>query len=110
LTPSPSKALLKLSMIAIVLSLPLLAKAYDYPLSPNAIREAYFLGTRATSLGPDFLAQYTHTIPTLKVGRFTSGATLETPFGQVAVHASSTLAYSAQNAVKEFYGRARERS
>jgi len=32
-----------------------------------------------------------------------SGATLETPFSQVAVHASRTLGHSAQDAVKEFY-------
>ena len=61
------------------------------------------MGSRAVSLGHDFLAQYTHTIPALKVGRFMSGATLETPFSQVAVHASRTLGHSAQDAVKEFY-------
>jgi hypothetical protein len=42
-----------------------------------------------------------HTIPELKVGRFTSDVTLETPFSQVAVHASRTLGYIAQDAVKE---------
>jgi hypothetical protein len=79
------------------------AASYDYPLSPEAIRDAYFLGTRQTSLGADFLVQYSRVIPELQAGRFTSKATLETPFTQVAIHASKTLGYKAQDAVREFY-------
>jgi hypothetical protein len=79
------------------------AASYDYPLSPGAIRDAYFLGTRQTSLGADFLVQYSRVIPELQAGRFTSKATLETPFTQVAIHASKTLGYKAQDAVREFY-------
>lgn len=79
------------------------AASYDYPLSPGAIRDAYFLGTRQTSLGADFLVQYSRVIPELQAGRFTSKATLETPFTQVAIHTSMTLGYKAQDAVREFY-------
>jgi hypothetical protein len=79
------------------------AASYDYPLSPEAIRDAYFLGMRQTSLGADFLVQYSRVIPELQAGRFTSKATLETPFTQVAIHASKTLGYKAQDAVREFY-------
>jgi hypothetical protein len=88
-------------LLATVLSAP--AHAYDYPLSPEAIREAYFLGTRQTSLGADFLAAYSHTMLELTVGRFRSKVDIETPFTQVALHTSKTLEYSAQDAVKDFY-------
>jgi hypothetical protein len=54
-------------------------------------------------LGADFLVQYSRVIPELQAGRFTSKATLETPFTQVAIHASKTLGYKAQDAVREFY-------
>jgi hypothetical protein len=87
-------------LLATVLSVP--AYAYDYPLSPEAIREAYFLGTRQTSLGTDFLAQYTRDVP-LKAGAFTSSVKIETPFSQVALHASRTLGYNAQDAVRDFF-------
>jgi len=90
-------------LLALVLLMALPAASYDYPLSPEAIRDAYFLGTRQTSLGADFLGQYSHAIPELKVGRFRSNVAIETPFSQVALHASETLGYSAQDAVKEFH-------
>lgn len=98
---------MNLRLCAVLFPLTLLtalpAASYDYPLTPEAIRDAYFLGTRQPSLGADFLAQYSYAIPELKIGRFTSKVTIETPFSQVAVHASKTLGYSAQDAVKEFY-------
>ena len=77
--------------------------AYVYPLSNESIREAYSLGARQASLGADFLAQYTHTIPKLKVGAsYISLVRIETPFTQVATHASRTMNYSAQDAVRDF--------
>ena len=80
------------------------AFGFDYPLTPNAIREAYFLG--AGKAGGSDLSQYFKPIPDLKVGKScASTVRLETPFFQVAEHSSRTLSYSAQDAVKEFYGR-----
>lgn len=79
--------------------------AYDQPLSESSIREAYFLGTREGGLKSDFLAQYDRWIPQLKVGTCTSKASIETPFLQVAEYASKSLNYSAQDAVKDFYGK-----
>lgn len=81
------------------------AKAYDFPLTESAIRDAYFLGTRQTSLGTKFLAEYTHEIPKLTLDSYRSFASLETPFTQVAIFSSKKLNYSAQDAVKDFLGK-----
>jgi hypothetical protein len=90
-------------LLAVSLAIP--ACAYDVPLTENAIRDAYFLGTRQTSLGSAFLAEYTRIIPELSVGGYKSTVTIETPFTQVAVFAGKKLNYSAQDAVKEFSGK-----
>jgi len=92
---------------AIVLSLILASPlcAYDFPLSENAIRDAYFLGKQQTGLGTDFLAKYSRAIPELKVEPYISRVRIETPFFQVAEQASKALNYSAQDAVKDFYGK-----
>lgn len=87
-------------VFALLLAIPLCA--YDFPLTESSIRDAYFLGARQGGLGPDFLAEYTRTIPKLSVGDFKSTLTIETPFTQVAVYASRKLNYSAQDAVKDF--------
>lgn len=86
-----------------LLAAPLLA--YDYPLSQEAIRDAYTLGTRQTSLGANFLSAYTNAIPDLSVGDYASSVTIETPFTHVAIHAGKMLNYSAQDAIQEFYGK-----
>lgn len=90
-------------LLAVLVALP--ASGYDFPLSPSAIREAYFLGIRQASLGATFLAEYAHKIPNLKAGAFTSEARIVTPFTQVAEHSSRTIGYSAQDAVKDFVGK-----
>jgi hypothetical protein len=77
-------------------------KAYDFPLTSNAIRDAYFLGTRAGGLGERFLADYRRTIPSLRVAEFTSFVQIETPFVQVALRSGKALNYSAQDAVRDF--------
>jgi hypothetical protein len=91
-------------LLALFLAVPV--SAYDdIPHSTNAIREAYFLGTRHGGLTPDILAPYEHWIPELKEGTCTSQARLETPFLQVAEYAGKAANYSSQDAVKEFYGK-----
>ena len=91
------------ALLSLILASP--ARAYDYPLSPSAIREAYFLGTRQGSVGPDFLARYGHRIPKLSAGTCTSGMRIETPFLHVADYASKAVNYSAQEAMRDFYDR-----
>lgn len=88
------------ALLTILLALP--ACAYDFPLTENSIRDAYFLGTRQTSLGPDFLAAYARVTPELHVGDYKSTITIETPFSQVAILAGKKLNYSAQDAVQDF--------
>jgi hypothetical protein len=88
--------------LALALSLAVPVNAYDFPLTSNAIRDAYFLGNRAGGLGERFLADYRQTIPDLHVGNFTSFVQIETPFMQVALRSGKALNYSAQDAVREF--------
>jgi hypothetical protein len=88
--------------LALALPLAVPVNAYDFPLTSNAIRDAYFLGTRAGGLGERFLADYRQTIPGLRVAEFTSFVQIETPFVQVALRSGRTLNYSAQDAVREF--------
>ena len=90
-------------LLALALAIP--ACAYDVPLSENSIRNAYFLGTRMGGLHPDFIVQYARSVPDLKQGDCTSKVRIETPFLQVAEHAREAPNYSAQDAVKEFYGK-----
>lgn len=96
---------IRLAALSVGLALIFPAWAYDVPLSESSVRDAYYLGTRATTLGPDFLREYTQNLPELKVGRFTSVIRLETPFSQIAAASAKKLGYSAQDAVKEFLGK-----
>jgi hypothetical protein len=96
-------SMLAAAIFSLILALP--ASAYDFPLSETAIRDAYFLGTRQTGQGANFLTQYTFEIPDLKLGQYRSFVTLETPFTQVLISSSKKLNYSAQDAVKEFLGK-----
>jgi hypothetical protein len=92
----------KLFAMMLSLALALRVSAYDYPLTSTAIRDAYFLGRRQGGLGTEFLAEYRHAIPSLRVEEFTSFAQIETPFVQVAAQSSRKLNYSAQDAVEDF--------
>ena len=98
---------LRLRVFAVLLSatLALPAWGFDYPLSSQAIREAYFQGKREAGLGKEFLANSSLSIPELKVEPYISRVRIETPFLQVAEHASKVLSYSAQDALKDFYGK-----
>ena len=90
--------------LALFLAFPV--SAYDdIPHSANAILDAYFLGARQGGLTPDILARYAHWVPELKEGTCTSQVRLETPFLQVVEYAGKVPNYSAQQVVKEFYGK-----
>lgn len=90
-------------LLSVIIALPVCA--YDYPLSSNAIRDAYFLAVRRGGLSRDLLAGYSHTIADLKQGTCASEVRVETPFLQVADYASKAVNYSSQDAVKDFYGK-----
>ncbi|MFZ0214186.1 MAG: hypothetical protein WBE20_06055 [Candidatus Acidiferrales bacterium] len=87
------------------LAIGLPAFAYEYPLSSSAIRDAYFKGTGTGRGGADFLAEYSHKIPELTAGAYTSIAKIETPYAQVAERAAETLSYTADDAVRDFLGK-----
>lgn len=94
-----------LAMVA-SLAMALPAAAYDYPLSPTAIRDAYFLGRRQGGLSPEVLAPYSQFVSDLHQGSCTSEIRLETPFLQVVAYTSGVPNYSSQDAVKDFYDKA----
>ena len=52
------------------------ACSYDFPLSENAIRNAYFLGSKGPGLGQAFLAEYKHAVKELTVGGCTSAVSV----------------------------------
>ena len=87
-----------------VVTVPVLA-AFSYPLSSEAIREAYFLGNRNDEQTADFLAKYTHTFPQPKSGPYVEEIGIETPFTQIVRHAKITPGYNAPDAVQEFQGK-----
>lgn len=90
-------------VFAILIAMPVLA--YEYPLSADAIRDAYFLATRAGHESAQFVSLYTHTVPKLKVGSYTSIVTIETPYLQVAELVRPKINYHAQDAVADFFGK-----
>lgn len=79
------------------------ARAYDSYLSEQAIRDAYFLGSRQGGLTPEVLAQYSHWGRELHEGNCTTEIRIETPFLQVANYTSKVPNYSSPDAVKAFY-------
>ncbi len=87
-------------LLLLVLAMP--AFPYEYPLTPEAIRDAYMLATSPGATSPKFLSEYRHMIPELKVGTYTSIVWIETPFTRVVDHSRLQLNYSAQDAVKDF--------
>jgi len=103
--PNPMRARFQLAALSAALLLALPARSYDYPLSAEAIRDAYTLGTRQDGSATDFLAKYSRPIPELRVGDYVSAVRIETPFVQVFDHSTKTMNYSAQDAYKDFYGK-----
>lgn len=88
--------------LAFVLAFPM--QAYDSPLSPSDIREAYFVAHQPNVA--DILGRYMHALPELSVGKeFVTRVRLETPFFQVVDRVSRNPNYSAQDATKDFYGK-----
>ena len=95
--------MLKSLVLVLSLAVALPAGAYDYPLSSNSIREAYFLGIRQSGLTPAILAPYSQFVPEIHQGSCTSEIRLETPFLQIVAYAGGVPNYSSQDAVKDFY-------
>jgi len=84
-----------------LLILPFPCLAYNYPLSPTAIREAYFLGLR-TEKKIEFFAPYTHQLPFPKTGPHIAAISVVTPYAQIVERGGAYKNYSAQDAVQDF--------
>ncbi len=67
------------------------ALAYEYPLSSNAIRDAYFLGKASAARREEFFAKYTQHFPRPKSGPYISLIRVETPFAYVVERTARSL-------------------
>lgn len=80
--------------------------AFSYPLSPEAIREAYFLGKGDSTKLADVFGKYTQTYPAPEKGPYVAAVEFQTPYvvvaEQIAAHPTS---YYAPDAEKEFLGK-----
>ncbi|MFZ1204960.1 MAG: hypothetical protein WAN97_11650 [Candidatus Acidiferrales bacterium] len=82
------------------------AFAYEYPLSPTAIRDAYFLGSGPKGTSGDFYSKYVHNLAIPPTAPPVSYVSIETPYLQIAEHSRDALNYDARDAVKEFQNKA----
>jgi hypothetical protein len=103
--PWPARAFSRFSALLLGLILALPGKAYRYPLSPEAIREAYFFGRGGDEAHVEkFLAQYKHTFDPPKGRPGVFQIELRTPYQQVASRSweRRTTGYSAQQAQLDY--------
>ena len=82
------------------------AGAYDYPLSSEAIREAYFLGSGDPNKRIEYFEKYTKRYPAAKSGPYVASIIFETPYVLIAERVSQSLSnYFAQDAEKDYLGK-----
>jgi hypothetical protein len=91
------------NVLAAVVVAALSAAAYDYPLSSEAVREAYFLGQRRDMSTAKILAQYVKRLPATNAPWQVAEMEVRTPFYQVALRSWRSLpGYSGQQAWEEY--------
>ena len=95
--------LISFSALAVSLFLIPTAFAFDAPLSPEAVREAYFLGQHNDQSTLSFFSQYVKTLPAPDKGAYISEVEIYTPYAQI-IEASRrrTGSYSAQQAELDY--------
>ena len=82
------------------------AVAYEYPLSPTAIRNAYFLGKASPSKREAFLASYTQHFERPKSGPYISLIRVVTPYAFVVERTARLMPnFLAPDAQQQFYGK-----
>lgn len=90
-------------VLPLVLFAALSAAAYDYPLSSQAVREAYFQGQRRDDFTAKLLAQYVKRLPATNAAWQIAEMEVRTPYQQVVLRSrQSLLGYSAQQAWEEY--------
>jgi hypothetical protein len=79
-------------------------KAYQYPLPPDAVHEAYVLGRRNDRATADFLAPYISPCTGPEVSCFVTQVRLLTPFAKVIdlTRRNSSRVYTEQQALKDY--------
>ncbi len=81
------------------------AVAYEYPLSPDAVRDAYFLGKANPSRRETFFSKYTVHFARPKTGPYVSLIRVITPYAYVAQRAARLQNLRAPDAQQQFYGK-----
>jgi hypothetical protein len=95
---------LSISLLAILVAQPV--AAYDYPLSSESIRQAYFLGSGDPDKRTLFFEKYTKRYPIPKSGVYLGLIEFETPYVQIAERISQNVSnYHAPDAVEQFLGK-----
>jgi len=104
---SPARWKLPVLLLGITLAAiqPALA-SFTYPLSSEAIREAYFLGKRNDEQTAAFFVKYVHSLPAPQSGPYVAAIGIDTPFSSIVRYVRSTSdEYHAQEAEEEFLGK-----
>jgi hypothetical protein len=91
------------SAFLLILAIALPVLAYEYPLSSDAIREAYFLVSGQKGKEPEFYAQYARSLGDARKDPPGSFIVIKTPYLQIAEHSRDTSNYHAQDAEREFF-------
>ena len=79
------------------------ASAFDAPLSPEAVRDAYFLGQHNNQSTLSFFSQYVKTLPAPDKGPFIAEVELYTPYTQIIETSRRRSGnYSAQQAELDY--------
>lgn len=81
----------RLYVLLLVFALAFPASAFQYPLSPEAIREAYFLGSRNDEQSARVFEGYVHTFPKPENGPHIAWIGIETPYVFVATEMAKSL-------------------
>jgi hypothetical protein len=90
-------------IIAAALLLPPPSSAFDAPLSPEAVRDAYFLGQHNDQSTLTFFSQYVRTLPAPDKGAYISEVEIYTPYVQIIeTSRRRTGSYSAQQAELDY--------
>jgi hypothetical protein len=95
-----------LSVLLLALMIAQPALAYNYPLSSEAIREAYFLAKENPDKRQAFFEAYRHNLPVPKTGADVALIEVETPFAcLVEAIARTPMTYHAPDAQQDYLGK-----
>jgi hypothetical protein len=99
-----SRIWLSIPLMAVFVAQPVVG--FTYPLSPEAIRDAYFLGTGDSAKRAEVFAKYTRTFPTPNTGPYVATIEFETPYIAVAEQiAQNAPNYHAPDSEQDFLGK-----